>query len=109
MTATLAPIPYAQAKARADVLEAAWDAAATTLRAVPGSGSGPMGLTPDSVRLSAPYRAAWNAEQAAAAAFKGYMKATRFAQVYKREIRADIDARRAAKLAARQAEEEAAK
>lgn len=38
--------------------EKAWKAASAALKAIPGVGSGPMGLTPEHIRLSPEYRAA---------------------------------------------------
>ncbi len=45
--------------------EAAWREAGKAMKAIPGIGSGPMGLTPDHVKFSPAYRAAKAASDAA--------------------------------------------
>jgi hypothetical protein len=49
---------FITAKAKRDELEAAVKKASFDWNAIVGVGSGPMGLTPDAVRLSPEYRAA---------------------------------------------------
>lgn len=50
--------------------------ASAALRAIPGGGTGPMGLTPDAVKFSAPYmaaRAQYQTAHKASATFNGNM------------------------------------
>lgn len=57
------------------VLEAQRKAAAATLGSLPGIGSGPMGLTPDSVKASPEYQAAKAAHAHAFDALRRFNKA----------------------------------
>lgn len=56
---------FATADASASAREAEHAAAAAALRAIPGVGAGPMGLTPDAVKFSPAYQAAAQCERAA--------------------------------------------
>lgn len=49
---------YAEAKVARDQLVERHSLASAQLKAIPGVGSGPMGLTPDAVKFSPAYRAA---------------------------------------------------
>lgn len=49
---------YAEFKARAKELEAEAACASATLKAIPGVGSGALGLTPDAVKFSPAFREA---------------------------------------------------
>lgn len=82
---------YHIAKAAQAALMVETKNASKTLRAIPGVGSGAMGLTPDAVRLSPEYRAAKAAFDAAFArerAFNG-----RYVKQFAKEIRAERRAR----------------
>lgn len=82
---------YATAKAKRDAVEMAERAAAKVFKSIPGSGSGPMGLTPEHIRLSPEYRAA---KEAWAKAFKALQDHNRrFVKTYKREIQEERKAR----------------
>lgn len=89
---------YAIAKIAAAAIDAELSAAGAALKAIPGVGSGPMGLTPDAVKFSPEYRTAKSALDAAKARSRAFYAA--FSKRYAKEIRADRDAARAAKLAA---------
>lgn len=78
---------YAAAKAVQAELERARDDASRALNALPGIGSGTMGLTPDSVKASPAFRAAkraYDQRHADLAAFNG-----RFVKQYATELAAD--------------------
>jgi hypothetical protein len=78
-------------------LEAEAADASAAWRAITGAGSGAMGLTPDSVKLSAEYReaaAAYHDAAARLALFNG-----KFCKRYARELRAMRNARRASIMA----------
>jgi hypothetical protein len=85
---------FPAAKAHYDALSEAAEVASKRLRAIPGIGSGPMGLTPDAIKFSPEYREASAAYQRAAGILKDYAKG--YCRTFKREIAADRDARRAA-------------
>lgn len=72
-------------------LEAAAKAASDVWRAVPGVGSGSMGLTPDAVKLGAEYRSARAAYERAADRLK------RFTALMVREFGPELRAERRAK------------
>ena len=90
--------PYHLATAARDALAAHATACGDALTSIPGVGSLPDGRTPDAVRATPRYREAAAAYQAAHDALRTF-NAT-YCKAYSREIRADRDARRAAKLAA---------
>ena len=96
-------------RALRDPLESAYDAACDAVRAVPGVSSGPMGLTPDAVKACPDFRAADAACKAADARLRAFDKAfTRqlgktWPVYFKKELRAETDARRAAWAANREA------
>ncbi len=78
---------YQEAKTQNDTLWDAHRAAGKALLAVPGVGSGPMGMTPDHVKQSAEYQAAKRAERESfdkLRAFSGY-----FVKTFKKEMRAE--------------------
>lgn len=68
--------------------------ASVALRSIAGVGSGRMGLTPDSVKFSAPYRDARRAYDIAAAELR------RFAGAYCKAFAAELKAERAERRAA---------
>ncbi len=89
---------YQEACAGHARLTADHDAAAARMRAVPGIGTGRMGLTPDAVKFSPAYIAArrdYETARAALARFNGW-----YQKRFRVEIRADRAARDAARLAA---------
>ncbi len=81
-----------------DGIEARLRAASARLNAIPGIGSGPMGLTPDSVKQSAEYREA-RATYDDLHKLLGRLNA-RNVKRFAPELRAEREAARAAKLAA---------
>lgn len=92
------PATYDEAKAECACLTACERAAAAALRAIPGVGSGPNGLTPDGVKFSPRYMSArrdYEAARAALARFNGWYTAR-----FKAELRRDRAERDAARLAA---------
>lgn len=100
---------YAAFRALRAPLETRLDAASLTLRAVPGLSSGEMGLTPDAVKARPDYQAANNAYNAADNALRAFDRAFTKAHrktwpvFFKREIRAELAARRAAIIARQEA------
>lgn len=80
-------LPYAIAKATQAHLHAATSAAQTALKAIPGVGTGTMGLTPDSVKTSAEYRLAKSALDAAFTAERAFNST--FTKQFAKEIRAE--------------------
>ena len=91
------PSTFALAKVAADALDEAYKAASAALATIPGAGSGPMGLTPDAVKASPEWKAARAKQAAALKALQAFNLA--YSHTFAREIRADRDARRAARLA----------
>ena len=85
---------YDEAKKIKARLEENVELTANTLRAIPGVGSGPMGLTPDAVRTSPDYRAACAAYDKAFAALRDFNG--KFTKAFKAEYAAERRARRAA-------------
>jgi len=78
---------YTEAKKIKAELEAALDVASKTLNAIPGVGSGAMGLTPDAVKFSTEYRVAKTAYEKAfknMRAFNGW-----FTKTFKKEYLAE--------------------
>lgn len=75
----------AQLEREAAAASAAW-------RAIPGVGSGAMGLTPDAVKFSPEYRAARTAYESAAGRLARLNKA--MAREFKAELREERKARR---------------
>lgn len=67
-----------------------------------GTGSGAMGLTPDHIRLGAEYRMARGKSEGLKAIERKFHAVT--SKRFKKEIRAHIDAKRAAKMAANRGE-----
>lgn len=84
---------YAEAKAQNAAIVAASDAADAALKAIPGVGTGSMGLTPDRVKSTPEYRAADRASRAAFAALRNHNAF--MVKNFKREMAADRAARRA--------------
>lgn len=84
---------FEQAKAKRAVLEVAERAAAAALAALPGVGSGRMGLTPDSAKT----QFYWIAKDAQRLAFT---RLQTFNGFYVRRFKAELTAERKAKLAA---------
>lgn len=90
-----AEVSYAVARQIRDRIEADAEAAGARLRAIPGVGSGQLGLTPDAVKASAEYRAAradWDRAFAALRAFN-----SEYYRRFRREIKAERQARSEAK------------
>lgn len=83
---------YATFKATVAELERAERAAAARLRAIPGTGSGPMGLTPDAVKFSPEWQAARAAHAAAFARLQDFNRA------HVKRFRKEASAERAARL-----------
>lgn len=86
-------VTYAMARQIRDKIQADAHAAGARLRAIPGVGSGQLGLTPDAVKSTREYqsaRAAWESAFATLRAFNA-----EYCQRFKREIRAEQRARRA--------------
>lgn len=90
---------FIAAKARRDALERDHRAAAFALKAVDGIGSGRLGLTPDSVKMTPEYRAARAAYDRAFAELRSF-NAT-FVRTFKAELAAERRARVAEKESAR--------
>lgn len=96
---------YADFKALREPLSQAADEASKALQVYP---SGPMGLTPDHVKASPAFRRdndAWNKANAAIRAFDlAFMRAHRktWPVYFKKDIIAERDAVRAARLAAKE-------
>lgn len=89
--------PYEATKLYIAALVIAVSEASKAINSIPGIGSGQMGLTPDSVKATPEYRKAkmnydfvWNQYQAANRCFVKY---------WSKEIRADREAMRSAKVA----------
>lgn len=78
---------YEEAKAARDAIEARLKAASDTLKAIPGIGSGPMGLTPDHIKSSPEYREANRAYLAIHHELRRFNSA--FTKQYRREIAAE--------------------
>ena len=83
---------YAEAKAARDVLNARVEQAGKVLEGFP---KGELGLTPDHIKASPEWRKAKAEFELAFAVLRGFNKT--FTKQFKREIRADIDARRMAR------------
>ena len=87
---------FAIAKVTASLLESDYSAASRNFKAIPGVGSGPMGLTPDDVRARPDYRIAKEAMDKAFAALRvfnaGYVKR------FKKELALERKAKREGKV-----------
>lgn len=83
---------YAIAKVTACLLESDYSAASRNLKAIPGVGSGPMGLTPDDVRARPAYRIAKQAMDKAFAELRAFNAA--YVKRYKNELAAERKAKR---------------
>jgi hypothetical protein len=79
-------------------IKAQLDAAHEAIVWPEGCGTGPMGLTPDHIKFAAPYRAANARSQNIMAIMRKFNQV--YSKRFKKEIRAHIDAKRAAKIAA---------
>lgn len=90
---------YIQAKAQRDSLEAGLKAASDRFHLIPGIGTSPMGLTPDSVKFSEPYRLAKANVDWQFAALRRFNAV--FCRQFAIEIRQDRDAQRLASLHSR--------
>lgn len=94
-------LTFEQAKATADKLQADWSAAGNALSAFADPfGKGPMGLTPDHVRAMPEWRTLYNAMEQARVRAQHF--GTLYQRRFKKEIRDDVMARRAAKIKANQ-------
>lgn len=89
---------FAEYAARRDAAQRESKAASDAIRSIPGVGSGALGLTPDNVKQSPEFKAAAARYGAASVALQELNKAN--AKRFARELRAEREARRAAKLAA---------
>lgn len=87
---------FAVAKAAQAAIEDEWNRAGAALRAIPGVGTGPMGLTPDTVRALPEYRAVKLAYDSAFARLRAFNGA--FVKAYGRELREERNARRSSKV-----------
>lgn len=83
---------FAIAKVTASLLQSDYSAASRNLKAIPGVGSGPMGLTPDDVRARPDYRIAKEAMDKAFAALRAFN--ARYVKQYKKELAAERKAKR---------------
>lgn len=92
------PLPYAIHKAAYETMQRNAEIAGAALNAIPGIGTGPMGLTPDHIKASPDYRAKRRAYDFHAAQLR--RTAAFMAKHFKAEMLADRDAARAAKMAA---------
>jgi len=86
---------FAEAQAKADEL---WNASTATGRALAAFPTGPMGLTPDAVRATPEWKAAYAANESAMTALRDFNGP--YTKKFKKEIIAARDAKREAKLAA---------
>ena len=77
---------FEQATALRDTFNRLVDETSATLRAIPGVGSGPMGLTPDAVKFSPEFRAADLAFKYAFANLRAFND--RYTKEFKKEVRA---------------------
>lgn len=85
-------VAYATGLQRQAELEAESAAASAAWRAIDGVGSGPSGLTPDSVKFGSEYQRARARYEAAAAQLRRFN--ARFCSKFAAELRADRKARR---------------
>jgi len=85
-------LTFQEAKALQARLYAAAKDASAQLNAVPGVGSGPMGLTPDRVKFSQPYLQAHSAYHRAAADVRAFN--AKFTKHFARELREERRNRR---------------
>lgn len=88
---------FEEALAKYLELSAVADAASKALGAIPGVSSGPMGLTPDSVKQTTEFKIANRNYQIATEAMRKFNKEGWFTKTFKKEYRAYWDARKAAK------------
>jgi len=86
---------FAIAKAAQAAIEQEASRAGAVLAAIPGVGTGPMGLTPDAVKASPEYRAAKLAYESAFARLRAFNGS--YVKVYASELRAERNARRSSK------------
>ncbi len=83
---------FADYQARRDDIQARLDRSGAALRAIPGAGSGPMGLTPDAVKQSPAFRSARREFDSAFAELRALNGAN--VRRFRRELSAERDARR---------------
>jgi len=86
---------FAIAKATASLLNSDYDAAIRNLKAIPGVGSGQMGLTPDDVRARPDYRIAKAAMDKAFAELRAFNAV--YVKRYKKELAAERKLKREGK------------
>lgn len=91
------PDTYADAKAIHDMLHDAYDRTAKALGAIPGVGTGPMGLTPDAVKATPEFRQAHANFHRVHETLRAFNRP--FLKRYRREYQAELMARRAARAA----------
>ena len=84
--------PYTIAKAARDTLEAEYQSAVDRLNAASGTERGPFGLTPDHIKSTPEWRAAWNNERRMFGQLRAFNM--EFGKVYAKELKAERDARR---------------
>jgi hypothetical protein len=83
---------YEEAKAHGAKLENAVAEASNALRAIPGLGSGRMGLTPDAIKSTPEFKVAKDNYNRAFTALRKFNQG--FIKEFKKEILADRDAKR---------------
>lgn len=84
---TLGAMTYTEAKQLRDTLADAVSKASAQLRAIPGHGAGPMGLTPDHIKATPEWQ---EAKALTDATFKRLQRFNSiFVKQYRREIKAD--------------------
>jgi hypothetical protein len=83
---------FEAAKAHASELDAACKAASDRVKAIPGVGSGPMGLTPDAVRYDPDYRDAKRDYDGAFARVREFY--SWYTKAFTAELRAEREAKR---------------
>lgn len=87
---------YAVAKQAKQLFERNHIEAAAKLAAIPGVGSGPMGLTPDSVKSTPEFQTAWQAERKAFEALRQFNGA--FVKKFRKEIQMERRQRQLGRL-----------
>lgn len=99
MAKPFAPSPlFTAAKAQYDAIQHGLAMASERLRAIPGISSGPMGLTPDSVKQGAGYRSAKASYDHWHAMARAYNRT--YTKAFARELAAERAARRSALIQA---------
>ena len=89
---------YAIAKAANDAIAKEYHDAVAHLNAVSGDERGPFGLTPDHIKATAEWKAAWNNERRLFGVWR--MSNMDMVNNYASEMKAEREARRATRLSA---------